>query len=148
MMQTPQTFRYPLICQAYERVIRQHIRDITDDAMVVECGTVIKRRGWDSNPCALADKRFSRPPRYDHFDTSPCVPAEPGLAYERVIRQQVKNITDDGMVLEYAFHVPAEESEPQTVPHLLFLQYLLQARLQSRNHAVSLHESSVRSFHS
>ena len=31
----------------------------------------IKRRGWDSNPRALADKRFSRPPRYDHFDTSP-----------------------------------------------------------------------------
>ena len=30
-----------------------------------------KRRGWDSNPCALSDKRFSRPPRYDHFDTSP-----------------------------------------------------------------------------
>lgn len=28
------------------------------------------RRGWDSNPRALADKRFSRPPRYDHFDTS------------------------------------------------------------------------------
>ena len=35
----------------------------------VEC---IERRGWDSNPRALADKRFSRPPRYDHFDTSPC----------------------------------------------------------------------------
>ena len=32
-----------------------------------------KRRGWDSNPRALADKRFSRPPRYDHFDTSPCM---------------------------------------------------------------------------
>ncbi len=31
-----------------------------------------KRREWDSNPRALADKRFSRPPRYDHFDTSPC----------------------------------------------------------------------------
>ena len=30
-----------------------------------------ERRGWDSNPRALADKRFSRPPRYDHFDTSP-----------------------------------------------------------------------------
>ena len=29
----------------------------------------MKRRGWDSNPRALADKRFSRPPRYDHFDT-------------------------------------------------------------------------------
>ena len=34
-------------------------------------GISAKRRGWDSNPCALADKRFSRPPRYDHFDTSP-----------------------------------------------------------------------------
>ena len=31
-----------------------------------------ERREWDSNPRALADKRFSRPPRYDHFDTSPC----------------------------------------------------------------------------
>ena len=33
--------------------------------------THLQRRGWDSNPRALADKRFSRPPRYDHFDTSP-----------------------------------------------------------------------------
>ena len=33
----------------------------------------LQRRGWDSNPRALADKRFSRPPRYDHFDTSPKV---------------------------------------------------------------------------
>ena len=32
---------------------------------------VLKRRGWDSNPRALSDKRFSRPPRYDRFDTSP-----------------------------------------------------------------------------
>ena len=30
-----------------------------------------QRREWDSNPRALSDKRFSRPPRYDHFDTSP-----------------------------------------------------------------------------
>ena len=36
--------------------------------MILSCS---KRRGWDSNPRALADKRFSRPPRYDHFDTSP-----------------------------------------------------------------------------
>ena len=33
--------------------------------------SISKRRGWDSNPRALSDKRFSRPPRYDHFDTSP-----------------------------------------------------------------------------
>ena len=32
-----------------------------------------QRRGWDSNPRALSDKRFSRPPRYDHFDTSPSI---------------------------------------------------------------------------
>ena len=42
----------------------------------------IKRRGWDSNPRALSDKRFSRPPRYDHFDTSP------SLALKRVQLQR------------------------------------------------------------
>ena len=34
---------------------------------------MLQRRGWDSNPRALSDKRFSRPPRYDHFDISPNV---------------------------------------------------------------------------
>ena len=29
------------------------------------------RRGWDSNPRALADKTLSRRPSYDHFGTSP-----------------------------------------------------------------------------
>ena len=38
--------------------------------MIFSCN---ERRGWDSNPRALADKRFSRPPRYDHFDISPYV---------------------------------------------------------------------------
>ena len=32
---------------------------------------VLWRRGRDSNPCGVAPKRFSRPPRYDRFDTSP-----------------------------------------------------------------------------
>ena len=36
-----------------------------------------KRREWDSNPRALADKRFSRPPRYDHFDISPYIIIKP-----------------------------------------------------------------------
>ncbi len=31
------------------------------------------RRGWDSNPRALARKLISSQPRYDHFDTSPCL---------------------------------------------------------------------------
>ena|GEM_PF-3430517 len=29
------------------------------------------RREWDSNPRAREGKRFSRPPRYDHFDIPP-----------------------------------------------------------------------------
>ena len=29
------------------------------------------RRGRDSKPCGVAPKRFSRPRRYDRFDTSP-----------------------------------------------------------------------------
>ena len=37
----------------------------------IHTSSFFKRRGWDSNPRALSDKRFSRPPRYDHFDTSP-----------------------------------------------------------------------------
>ena len=39
--------------------------------VVIILPNMIERRRWDSNPCALSDKRFSRPPRYDHFDTSP-----------------------------------------------------------------------------
>ena len=31
----------------------------------------IWRRERDSNPCEIALKRFSRPPRYDHFDIPP-----------------------------------------------------------------------------
>ena len=32
---------------------------------------LVWRRVWDSNPRGIAPKRFSRPPRYDHFDNSP-----------------------------------------------------------------------------
>ena len=32
----------------------------------------IWRRVWDSNSRAREGKRFSRPPRYDHFDNPPC----------------------------------------------------------------------------
>ena len=34
-------------------------------------GEVFWRRERDSNPCEIALKRFSRPPRYDHFDIPP-----------------------------------------------------------------------------
>ena len=32
---------------------------------------IIKRSERDSNPCGVAAKRFSRPPRYDRFDIAP-----------------------------------------------------------------------------
>ena len=36
------------------------------------CGSLaFWRRVWDSNPRGREPKRFSRPPRYDHFDNSP-----------------------------------------------------------------------------
>ena len=31
------------------------------------------RRRWDSNPRAREGKLISSQPRYDHFDTSPCI---------------------------------------------------------------------------
>ncbi len=35
-IQTPQVFSYPLVRDAYERLIREGISDVTDDAMVIE----------------------------------------------------------------------------------------------------------------
>lgn len=39
-VQTPQSFSFPLICDAYEKIIRQGKNSVTDDAMVLElaCG--------------------------------------------------------------------------------------------------------------
>ncbi len=36
IVQTPQAFQYPLIRMAYDQLIKQHIQDVTDDAMVME----------------------------------------------------------------------------------------------------------------
>ena len=50
-------------------------KNMIDSSTICTCRIlkIRQRRGWDSNPRALADKRFSRPPRYDHFDTSPSI---------------------------------------------------------------------------
>ena len=39
--------------------------------LLLRLNRVFWRRGWDSNPCAIARKLISSQPRYDHFDTSP-----------------------------------------------------------------------------
>ena len=49
-----------------------------------QCLRAFWRSRWDSNPRALADKRFSRPPRYDHFDTAP------GICYSIVNHTRTK----------------------------------------------------------
>ena len=49
-------------CKAERRFSMKTFRSILEK---------VWRRGWDSNPRALSDKRFSRPPRYDRFDTPP-----------------------------------------------------------------------------
>ena len=36
-------------------------------------GRLFWRSGRDSNPRAIARKLISSQPRYDHFDTSPCI---------------------------------------------------------------------------
>ena len=39
----------------------------------MSCFCSFWRRRWDSNPRAVAGKLISSQPRYDHFDTSPCI---------------------------------------------------------------------------
>ena len=41
-VQTPQTFSYPLILKAYQKILKEQPKGITDDAMVVEYGRYAK----------------------------------------------------------------------------------------------------------
>ena len=73
----------------FSKCLNQYLLFIlyTDDLLHRYCKSLFtltasvfsQRRGWDSNPRALADKRFSRPPRYDHFDTSPHINLPPTI---------------------------------------------------------------------
>ncbi len=51
-----------------------------------------ERREWDSNPRALSDKRFSRPPRYDLFDISPSMP--PNLTAKIILSKRRGNVNN------------------------------------------------------
>ena len=53
-------------CSAFE----SHLRDSKID-LQKEVYFANWRKRWDSNPRAVARKRFSRAPRYDHFGTFP-----------------------------------------------------------------------------
>ena len=97
----------------------------------------MKRRGWDSNPRALADKRFSRPPRYDHFDTparervmgiEPTYPAwKVGvlpLNYTRIFNCSQVGVTGFEPATSWSQIKRSSQAEPHPVSALLFLYFL------------------------
>ena len=55
--------------QSRQRQVRIPLQDMGKPADVAGFHW---RKRRDSNPRGLSPKRFSRPPRYDHFDTLPC----------------------------------------------------------------------------
>ena len=71
----------PLSCRKYLWTVNPVFRKIYAHKWlcIAVCGhniflvTISWRRRRDSNPCGVSPKRFSRPPRYDHFDTSPTI---------------------------------------------------------------------------
>ena len=58
-----------LVRQSRQRQVRIPLQDTGKPADVAG---FLWRKRRDSNPRGLSPKRFSRPPRYDHFDTLPC----------------------------------------------------------------------------
>ena len=58
-----------LVRQSRQRQVRIPLQDTGKPADVAGFHW---RKRRDSNPRGLSPKRFSRPPRYDHFDTLPC----------------------------------------------------------------------------
>ena len=58
-----------LVRQSRQRQVRIPLQDTGKPA---EASCIHWRKRRDSNPRGLSPKRFSRPPRYDHFDTLPC----------------------------------------------------------------------------
>ena len=57
---------------------------------------LIWRRGWDSNPRALADKTLSRRARYDHFGTSPLGRTASGCPEPLIIARLSRRIHTGG----------------------------------------------------
>ena len=100
----------------------------------------VERRGWDSNPCAREGKRFSRPPRYDHFDTSPFVLCRPLLTGASVILAlQIINVNNYFHFFSKKFKIPQNplfiralrglHNSISLVYHYIFFKYFNKAIL-------------------
>ena len=112
----------------------------------VEC---IERRGWDSNPRALADKRFSRPPRYDHFDTparervmgiEPTYPAWKAgvlpLNYTRIFNCSQVGVTGFEPATSWSQTRRSSQAEPH--PDMLFCRFVFVASPKRLRYNITL----------
>ena len=112
----------------------------------IEC---IERRGWDSNPRALADKRFSRPPRYDHFDTparervmgiEPTYPAWKAgvlpLNYTRIFNCSQVGVTGFEPATSWSQTRRSSQAEPH--PDMLFCRFVFVASPKRLRYNITL----------
>ena len=109
----------------------------------------MKRRGWDSNPRALADKRFSRPPRYDHFDTparervmgiEPTYPAWKAgvlpLNYTRIFNCSQVGVTGFEPATSWSQTRRSSQAEPH--PDMLFCRFIFVASPKRLRYNITL----------
>ena len=111
--------------------------------------TRLQRRGWDSNPRALADKRFSRPPRYDHFDTparervmgiEPTYPAWKAgvlpLNYTRIFNCSQVGVTGFEPATSWSQTRRSSQAEPH--PDMLFCRFVFVASPKRLRYNITL----------
>ena len=107
------------------------------------------RNGWDSNPRALADKRFSRPPRYDHFDTparervmgiEPTYPAWKAgvlpLNYTRIFNCSQVGVTGFEPATSWSQTRRSSQAEPH--PDMLFCRFVFVASPKQLRYNITL----------
>ena len=107
------------------------------------------RREWDSNPRALADKRFSRPPRYDHFDTparervmgiEPTYPAWKAgvlpLNYTRIFNYSQVGVTGFEPATSWSQTRRSSQAEPH--PDMLFCRFVFVASPKRLRYNITL----------
>ena len=108
-----------------------------------------ERREWDSNPRALADKRFSRPPRYDHFDTparervmgiEPTYPAWKAgvlpLNYTRIFNCSQVGVTGFEPATSWSQTRRSSQAEPH--PDMLFCRFVFVASPKRLRYNITL----------
>ena len=72
------TYSLFTLTSCFQKILTKWKRQVKSEKVISKKSSFLRmrifwRREWDSNPRDVAVKRFSRPPRYDRFDTSPCV---------------------------------------------------------------------------